>query len=107
VRSRASCFFSSSISKCGTPCRLRHGWGAAVAESRAEEIPVADLIRAQRRQRVPAGTCRQLSADSGLHGLAARHRDPCGGMVGEIVALAKEIAMLLLDLRLWLRPCAP
>ena len=65
-----------------------------------KEIPVADLIRAQRRQRVPACTCRQLSADSGLHGLAARHRDPLCRMVGEIVALAKEIGMLLLDLRL-------
>jgi hypothetical protein len=69
-------------------------------EAAREEILVADLVRARRRQRIPAGPRRQFDADAALHRLAARHRDALRQAVGEIITLAKDIAVFLLDLRL-------
>src|SRR4029077_3256299 len=68
-------------------------------ESLWEQILLADFLGAHRCQLLPGHRFGQLDANAFLQRLATLHRDTSRRPVAEVVALAKEIGLPLLDRR--------
>jgi len=62
-----------------------------------EEVLLADLVRAHRRQTFPSNASRQFDADPLLHRFCSVDGDALGGAVAQVVALIEQRVVLLFN----------